>query len=1377
MGLLRQTWTLSKKNMRIAFWRHAFTTTIRAFFLPVIFMLFLSYSRNLFIPVSYYGVATPTPVRSLTDAMGAAGAGRNTLVFVNNGFLGGDIERVIDQVAAPLKSAGKTVKIVQQQADLLTHCKGSLRAVSKCFGAAVFYSSPNEGPDGMWNYTLRADGALGNTIDIRNANNDVEIYTIPLQSAIDLAIASQNSTIDQSALPKTVLQYPFTDENEQQRKDQIRTRFMSGITQILAVAFFIAVVGVIYQLVGAMASERELGMAQLLEAMMPNRQRWQPQFARLASYHIAFSLIYLPGWIVMSLILARGVFAKTNVAIIVIHHLLTGLSLASFAIFGASFFKKAQLSGIATTIIALLLGVLAQVLYQASTGAVAILSLLFPPMNYTYFIIYIARWERQNIGANMIKGAPQNPWTLPGIVFWVFLVLQIFIYPMLGAWVERSLYGTASKTRNLSSQGQESPEAVKISNFSKQYKPGYFSRKIGLFFGRHDPTVVAVNDLTLSALRGQILVLLGANGSGKSTTLDAICGLSKLTSGSIDVDGTGGLGLCPQRNVLWEDLTVAEHVRIFNHLKTTGARDSKEQILELVAACDLSVKSMARAKTLSGGQKRKLQLAMMFTGGSRVCAIDEVSSGLDPLSRRKIWDILLRERGARTLIFTTHFLDEADLLADNIAILSKGTLRAEGSSVELKHKLGGGYHVHVPKALNAAEPPNINGARLHSTASETIYSVPDSSNAAQLIEELDRQNISDYQVLGPTIEDVFLKVAEEAKMGVSEASGEASDLPENKNGSAVITSITSGSEGVKERDEGVQLRPGRRIGMVHQAWVLFRKRFTILQRNYLPHAMAFLIPIIAAGLVTLFLKGYKAAGCSPAGQASTFDIKSLETEVKLDLLAGPASRISPEALNLFVQSLPKAGSGGLVTNASGLSQSTHLVDNLGQFNSYISERFANVTPGGLFLGAATDTPTFAYLGNYGVFYSTITQNAFDVLLTNISISTQFQSFDIAWAPNTGKTLQLVVYFGLAMAAYPAFFALYPCLERLRNVRALHYSNGVRSLPLWLAYVAFDSVFVLVLSAIVLIIFAAASGAWYHVGYLFPVFWLYGLASILLAYVISLFAASQLAAFAFCAGGQAVMFLLYFIGYLSILTYSPTDKIDTYLNIFHFTFASITPTGNLIRAMFVALNVFSVSCHGNQISSNPGAMILYGGPITYFIVQSLVLLGILLWYDSGPLTGKLRRSYKEKDVEEREVQDKDVADELVRVNSSNDGLRVVHLTKAFKSNVAVQDLTFGVKPGEVFALLGPNVSDHDKTHFLRQSLNLALGCWQVDNYLTHSRRHPTITQRRGNICREHPDQQTASCGSSTLRCMPSIRCDGSNDSTGTSSFLRSGPRCR
>ncbi|KAL8972429.1 MAG: hypothetical protein Q9183_000561 [Haloplaca sp. 2 TL-2023] len=155
--------------------------------------------------------------------------------------------------------------------------------------------------------------------------------------------------------------------------------------------------------------------------------------------------------------------------------------------------------------------------------------------------------------------------------------------------------------------------------------------------------------------------------------------------------------------------------------------------------------------------------------------------------------------------------------------------------------------------------------------------------------------------------------------------------------------------------------------------------------------------------------------------------------------------------------------------------------------------------------------------------------------------------------------------------------------------------------------------------------------------------------------------------------------------------APVNKVDAYINITHFTIGLVTPSGNLIRALFVALNVFSIDCRDRSIASYPGDITLYGGPILYFIAQSVVLFGILLWRDSGSIWDKIRRrQYKPEDVEDSDVMDDEIRAEIKRVNASpTDGLRVLDQTKAFGGNVAVQDITFGVQRGEVFALLGPN----------------------------------------------------------------------------------------
>lgn len=1026
---------------------------------------------------------------------------------------------------------------------------------------------------------------------------------------------------------------------------------------------------------------------------MPNKARWQPQAVRIISNHFSFDLMYLPGWIVMSIILSVGVFAETSAAIMLFFNILGGMATASFSLFAASFFQKAQLSGISTTIVFMLLAVLAQIVNKSGTASYAVLSLLFPPMNYVFFIITMARWERQGIGMNMIRAAPKHTSSLPGIVFWVFAIVQIVVYPVLGAWLERTLYGTASKDRK--TQVSDSDVAISIEGFSKMYRPRFMTRWMNTVFRRPMKTVLAVDSLNLVARRGEIMVYLGANGSGKSTTLDAIAGLTQITSGTITVnypDQQTSLGLCPQKNVLWDDMTVLEHVQIMNKLKSEGKPATKEESRLLLESCDIVLKESAQSRTLSGGQKRKLQLAMMFTGGSTICCVDEVSSGLDPLSRRKIWDILLAERGRRSIILTTHFLDEADLLADHIAVLSKGVLKAYGTSVELKSNLGDGYRIHVLHREGEEEPKLYDVPHVK-YGDQTEYLLQASAEASRFVQQLEKDEITEYQISGPTIEDVFLKLAEETQISEEvqahkmESKEELSRSPSPEHAKTAVLA----SQALRRSNTNAvpELLTGKRISMWKQAAVLFRKRLLVGRRNPLPLLAALLIPIIAAGLVTLFLKGYQLPSCSPQAIDFVSDITSLSSQPNYQLLAGPSSRLTPEVLQQFAATLSAGGSSDS-QNTTALLDAMTIVDTLQDFNHEINVRFANYTPGGFFLGENGSPPTLAWRGDgASISNAQIMLNMLDNILAGIPISSRYQAFDVPWPADAGKALQMITYFGLCLSVAPAFFALYPTLERLRNVRSLLYSNGVRALPLWLAYSAFDFTIVLLFSVISTIIFATVTSVWYNIGYLFVVLFLYGLASIMLSYVISLFSRSQLAAWSIAAAGQAVMFLLYFIAYMSILTYVGAADQPRVINVAHFTIAALAPICNVQRALFVALNVFSITCHGQELAPYPGDITVYGGPILYLMLQTLFLFGVLLWWDSGSLYRRFRHKKLQAEIEEKDTTEVEVSNELTRVASSKDGLRVMHLSKHFKKNLAVNDITFGVPRGEVFALLGPN----------------------------------------------------------------------------------------
>lgn len=622
MTFIRQACTLSLKNWRILL-RHPTATVLRALVVPLAVTIFLGFAKYLFVPPAVYGIGSPHPTRSLGDALAlTASSGRNTVAFVNNGFTGGEIERVIDALVPLVTGAGKSAPVLQSAADLRTVCPGNLRGVTPCAGAVVFNASPREGTGGIWNYTLRVDGALGISINVDKDSNDGDLYLLPLQCAVDSAIVNLHAQANQTASLPSTRQYAFTSFTQEERAAHIRERYQQSLIDFLAVGFVAGMLGIVYHQVGFMAHEREVGLSQLIEAMLP-AQRWprQAQAARLVAYQLSFCLVYLPGWVAMGLFVSRTVFARSSALLLLLLYVLTGVALSSLSLLGAALFRKAKFSGITVTITVLLLAILAQSISWPTTVTCVILSVLFTPCTFVYFLTFVARFEHQGWRADLAIAPPVALWNVKGITFFILLVIQAVVYSLLAMHVEQRLHGTESKTRT-ATLGADGEHAVQLRGFTKIYHAGRWLARLRT----PGSDVVAVHDLTLDARRGQILVLLGANGSGKSTTLDAVAGVKKISAGSIALDGTGGLGFAPQKNVLWDDLSVFEHIKVFNRLKSTGSPATDDELRHLIGRVDLAGKMKARASTLSGGQKRKLQLGMMLTGGSSVCCVDEVSS-------------------------------------------------------------------------------------------------------------------------------------------------------------------------------------------------------------------------------------------------------------------------------------------------------------------------------------------------------------------------------------------------------------------------------------------------------------------------------------------------------------------------------------------------------------------------------------------------------------------------------------------------------------------------------------------------------------------------------------------------------------------------------
>lgn len=235
---------------------------------------------------------------------------------------------------------------------------------------------------------------------------------------------------------------------------------------------------------------------------------------------------------------------------------------------------------------------------------------------------------------------------------------------------------------------------IRIRNLRKEFKSG-------------GKVKVAVKGTSIDMCKNQITALLGHNGAGKTTTMNMLTGFLSPSSGNAIINGYDiknnieqvrkNLGLCPQHDILFDNLTVEEHLVFFATLKGCSKTEITSEVSNMIELLKLNHKKKELSSTLSGGQKRKLSVGIALIWGSEVVVLDEPTSGMDPEARRQTWDILQSQKVGRTMILSTHFMDEADLLGDKIAIMADGIIQCCGSSLFLKSKYGVGYHMTIVK--------------------------------------------------------------------------------------------------------------------------------------------------------------------------------------------------------------------------------------------------------------------------------------------------------------------------------------------------------------------------------------------------------------------------------------------------------------------------------------------------------------------------------------------------------------------------------------------------------------------------------------------------------------------------------------------------------
>ena len=221
-----------------------------------------------------------------------------------------------------------------------------------------------------------------------------------------------------------------------------------------------------------------------------------------------------------------------------------------------------------------------------------------------------------------------------------------------------------------------------------------------------DGNVLAVDDISFQVKKGEVFSFLGPNGAGKTTTIQMAATSLGITKGIIKIFGYDVerereevrkyIGICPQDLVFYEKLTVLENAMFFGKMYDVPAAELRERANNLIDKLGLSDKRRVQASKLSGGMKRRLNLIIALVNDPELLFLDEPTAGLDPQTRHLVWDFIkgLKKRG-KTIFLTTHYMDEADALSDNVAIIDHGKIIALDSPFDLKQQYSSGDLVEL----------------------------------------------------------------------------------------------------------------------------------------------------------------------------------------------------------------------------------------------------------------------------------------------------------------------------------------------------------------------------------------------------------------------------------------------------------------------------------------------------------------------------------------------------------------------------------------------------------------------------------------------------------------------------------------------------------
>ncbi|ETL98845.1 hypothetical protein L917_04165 [Phytophthora nicotianae] len=1166
----------------------------------------------------------------------------------------------------------------------------------------------------------------------------------------------------------------------------ISSPFYDQVSDVFAIVFILSYLYSISRILVVLIQEKELRLREYMKILGVKEK------AIVVSWYITYILILFFGSILQALMGMAGLFSNSSVVLIFLFFFLFSLSVLAYGFMISTIFSKARVGAFVGMVVFFLMYFVSAAFTTETAENQKTAGCILSPVALSLGVTVLSNLEATGTGVNFSNASVLSDnfrFSRSLLMFAIDTVL----YTLLGLYFEKvipkehgttlkwyfpvspSYWRSRRKAREAlkdSDPGEALLDSVSVDvnhNFEpvnaelrEQERQGEVLavQRLRKVFPVPGGEKVAVQGLNLTMYKNQITCLLGHNGAGKTTLISMLTGMIAPSSGDATFRGMSitedmdeireSLGLCFQHDVLFEELTVEEHLLFFGRIKGYTKTELDAVITRQIREVGLTEKRHVKSTELSGGMKRKLSVAVSLLGDSSLVFLDEPTSGMDPYSRRSTWEILLNNRNDRVMVLTTHFMDEADILGDRIAIMAEGELRCCGSSLFLKNRFGAGYNLTLVKddatckdsAVIDFVTSRVPAAQLLSNVgSEIAFQLPLASSSkfasmfADMDDNLQKLGLLSYGVSVTTLEEVFIKVAE------ADDHGNQHTLGNRGRSETPVQSPTASS------DSGALPDQTGSFFMTHlRALVLKRFRYAKRDKKMIFYSLALPVFLLLVGLGLLqgtsFTKNdpnlalttdkfdygtetptpyFCQPGTTDDQWCSTAMGSSYFTDVSTEALAlsEPAYDSSSPTVFRVTYTNPAVNTTGATGYGLRLGQEIYKrgygVDTStveGQYGAYLvhGDSIQNLFGYNMFINTTSTHSAiiFKALMDQTIYRFFASNSSSDGSNVNLVVNNHPLPLTADTKALFGSFLAFTacLFICIAFTYYPASIVTFLVKEKQSSHNSKHQQlvSGVSLGAFWLSNFIWDFLLYLIPCAAAIIMIkgfnidsmTGSSACNSCTSETFPavivLFILFGLAICPFTYCLSYLFKEH-------ASSQTYTIMINFIiGVVLMVVAFILDVIESTedINAVLVFFWRLSPLFNLGYGLLnLVLNELTTIRESDETKTSPFSTDLMGWEMIYLFVTAILYGFLAVGIDYAMTFPKVKDWMSGRDNVEDEPyeEDEDVVKEAQRVangEADNDIVKLSNLRKVYQGGkVAVRNLSFGLKRGECFGFLGIN----------------------------------------------------------------------------------------